>query len=260
MTRLAALMLAAFAAGAAQAEEAPICTDRPGKANAVCAVPPGKVQLETAGVDWTLAGSDESRTELLTVGASLLKLGLSEGSDLQIGITPYAELTTRDRDMRRVRGVGDTVIRYKQRLTREDARLQAAVIPFLKLPTASHGLGNGKVEGGVALPISLALVPEVTITFGPEVDIHADDVGKGRHLALVNLVNLSAPIAPRLTVAAELWTGFDFQRGRTTKQASADAAAAYALSKTVQLDAGANVGLTRETPDLEAYAGLSFRF
>jgi hypothetical protein len=32
-----------------------------------------------------------------------------------------------------------------------------ALIPFVKLPAASRGLGNDKVEGGVALPIGFSL-------------------------------------------------------------------------------------------------------
>ena len=46
----------------------------------------------------------------------------------------------------------------------------------------------------------------------------------------------------------------------TVKQASADAALAYAVSNRLQLDAGANLGLTRETPDVELYVGASVRF
>jgi hypothetical protein len=35
---------------------------------------------------------------------------------------------------------------------------------------------------------------------------------------------------------------------------------AYLVSKDLQLDAGANFGLNRETPDVELYAGFSVRF
>ena len=52
----------------------------------------------------------------------------------------------------------------------------------------------------------------------------------------------------------------NFQPGGTVRQASADAALAYAPSKAVQLDIGANLGLTRATADVESYAGLSLRF
>ena len=39
-------------------------------------------------------------------------------------------------------------VAYKQRLTARDAAVQVAALPFVKIPTAKHALGNGKWEGG----------------------------------------------------------------------------------------------------------------
>lgn len=261
MRRGAAFALALSIAAAAQAQDPPICTDRPARANAVCTVPAGRIQLETSALGWSLTEAGGDRTELLTFASSSAKVGLTDRSDLQIGFTPFAELTSRTAgSSQRVSGFGDILVRYKHRLTSAEAPVQLAVIPFVKLPTAARGLGNGRVEGGVAVPISVPLGGPVTMTLGPELDLLADADGSGRHLALVNLVNISIAVAPRWTVAGELWTNFNFDPAGTTEQASADAALAYALSNHLQLDIGANIGLTADTPDLELYAGLSFRF
>lgn len=252
--------LAISAVGTSQAKEAPICTDRPAKANAVCTVPAGRIQVETSAIGWSLTETDGARTEFLAIGASVVKLGLSERSDLQIGFTPHAEINTPGGPQRRISGAGDVAVRYKHRLTGPDAPIQVAAIPFVKLPTAAGGLGNGKVEGGVAVPISFALFGPATATLGPELDVLADADGNGRHLALVNLVNVSAPVAPRLTVAGELWTNLNFDPAGTVRQASFDGAITYAVSDGLQLDLGANVGLTDETADFEAYVGVALRF
>ena len=253
---LALVLAAAAAAGAA-----PICTDRPAKANAVCTVPAGRLQLETSLAGWSLTRAGGARTEVLTMGASSLKVGLSARSDLQLGFTPFARIAVREGGARtRASGFGDLVVRYKHRLTADQAPVQLAAIPFVKLPTAASGLGNGEVEGGLALPLSFALAGPATITLGPELDLLADSDGRGRHAGLVNLVNLSAPLAPRLTVAGELWTNLNFDPARTVRQVSLDGALAYAVSSQFQLDLGANLGLTRDTPDLELYAGASVRF
>ncbi len=98
------------------------------------------------------------------------------------------------------------------------------------------------------------------MTLGPELDLLADGDGHGRHAAVVNLVNVALAIAPRLTLIGELWTNFNFDPSGTIKQASADAALAYAVSNDLQLDVGTNLGLTRDTPDLELSAGASIRF
>ena len=159
----------------------------------------------------------------------MLKLGLSDRSDLQIGFVPFVEATSRQAGLRtRASGVGDLTIRYKHRLTASDAPVQLALIPFVKLPTASRGLGNGRVEGGLAAAVSLPLAGGVTLTLGPEVDLLADADGRGRHVNLVGLVNLSAPVAPRLTAAVEYWTAWNLDPAGTVRQASLDGALAYA--------------------------------
>ena len=239
----------------------PICTERPSKANATCTAPVGHLQIETSLAGWSLTKADGARTDVVSVGSTFARVGLSGSSEIQVGVTPYARVVVKDGGTRNeASGFGDVTIRYKQRLTGPDAPVQVALLPFVKLPTAKHDLGNGKVEGGIAIPVSFALAGPVSMTLGPEVDLLADSDGHGRHAAIVNLVNVSGPIAPRLTLAGEIWTNFNFDPAGTVKQASADAALAYAVSDNLQLDAGANFGLTRETADVETYAGLSVRF
>lgn len=254
-------MLLALVAAVETAAVPPICTDRPAKANATCTVPAGKVQLESSLAGWSLTRAGGARSTLLSIGSTVVKLGMTGRSDLQVGLTPYARLTVRGGGSRsRVPGSGDVSVRYKQRLTHDDSKVQVAAIPFVKLPTARRGLGNDKVEGGMAVPVSFAVSGPVMMTLGPEVDILADGDGRGRHPALVNLVNLAGPIAPGITIAGELWSNFNFDPAGTIKQASADVALAYAVSGDLQLDAGANIGVTRDTPDVELYVGVSTRF
>jgi hypothetical protein len=156
--------------------------------------------------------------------------------------------------------MGDVLVRYKHRLTREETSVSVAVIPFVKLPTASTGLGNGEVEGGLAVPIAFPLRGPLTMTLGPEADVLADADGIGRHLALVNLINLSLPVGQGWALAGELWTNINFDPAGTVTQASADAAVTYIVSKNLQLDAGANLGLNANTPKVELYAGVALRF
>jgi len=253
--------MSALLALLATAAAAPICTDRPAKANATCTVPPGKVQLESNFAGWSLTETGGARAELLSLGSTFVKLGVTERSDVQVAVTPYARLSVKDAGSRtHVSGFGDIWVRYKQRLSGGESKVQIGVIPFVKVPTAVRGLGNDKVEGGLAVPVSFILSGPMTMTFGPELDVLSDAAGSGRHVALVNLLNVAGPIASRLTLAGELWSAFNLDPAGTIKQASADVALAFAVSDDLQLDAGANLGLTNDTPDLEAYIGTSVRF
>jgi hypothetical protein len=256
--RVAAVLAAALlAASPAQAEDAPICTDRPGKANGTCTVPAGRWQVESSVVDWLRLEAGGSDFEALTIGSTFIKLGVSDRSDLQLGVTPYVRVTS---DGDHASGFGDIFVRYKHRLTSENSGVQIAAIPFVKLPTADGDIGNGKAEGGLSVPISFTLAGPISMTLNPEVHWLADGDGHGRHPVIVQVVALSAPVAPRLTLIGDMWASWNYDPDDTIRQASADLAAAFLVSDTVQIDAGANLGLTRDTDDIELYAGASVRF
>lgn len=257
---MAALALASSAL-AQDAEEAPICTDRPTKANAVCTVPVGKWQLESSAIGWSRTEAGGAETKVLTLGTSVVKVGLSDRSDLQVGFTPYVHSETSAGGIKpTASGVGDLTVRYKHRLTADNAPVQVGLVPFVKLPTADGDIGNGKVEGGLAVPVSIATGSPVTVVFSPELDLPADADGDGRHAALVNLVNVSGPIADGLTLYGELWTQTNFDPADTVTLVSADTALAWLVSNELQLDVGANFGLNQNTADVELYAGVSLRF
>ncbi len=254
-------MIAATLLAIATVAADPICPDRPSKANGTCTVPAGHFQLETGLVDWTHDDSKGERTDFVLWGGTFIKYGLGERSDIELGLTPLETLRVRSGgEHDRETGFGDMVLRLKQRLTNDAAPAQVAVIPFVKLPIAKHSLGNGKIEGGLAVPISTALGKAVTLTVGPELDARADAGGHGYHPAMAQLVNFGIAATPRLSLSAELWTQWDWDPDSTGKQISADASAAYLLNGDLQLDAGGNFGLNRQTADIELYAGISKRF
>ena len=111
----------------------------------------------------------------------------------------------------------------------------------------------------MTVPVGASLGGPLSIGFAPELDWRADGDGHGHHPALVQLVDLGIAAGPRLSLTAELWGSWDWDPSGTAKQYSADGAVAYLLSDSVQLDAGANFGLNRNTPDVELYAGFSKR-
>ncbi|KAK0331374.1 hypothetical protein LTR94_029190, partial [Friedmanniomyces endolithicus] len=114
--------------------------------------------------------------------------------------------------------------------------------------------------GGLAALINVALAGGYSLTFGPELDVLKDSDGDDRHLALINVINIAKPIKDKVTVAAELWSSVNFDPVETVEQYSADVAAAYLLTQTVQFDVGANFGLNDATPEMQVYFGVSRRF
>jgi hypothetical protein len=269
MFRAILLALAALSAATASAQVgptspaavAPICTDRPTKSNFACTVPKGAVQIEADALNWLTTSAGGARVDQLLVTNPTLKLGLTDSSDLQLNWAPFVRTRARGADgsVSVREGVGDLSLRFKQRLTSADRALQVALLPFVKLPTAPTGIGNGKVEGGLAVPINVSVPGGWTITLGPQLDVLADFDGSGHHLGLTGLVNIGKQFGA-ITLYTEIWTSQNFDPSGTFDQWSNDWAIAWLVTPTLQLDAGAHLGLNRNTPDVVSYVGLSVRF
>jgi hypothetical protein len=85
--------------------------------------------------------------------------------------------------------------------------------------------------------------------------------GGGTHLAW----SAAAGVAKQFGAAnlgVELWGLVDDDPAGSTSQASVDLTAAWipAEAPDLQLDGGVNAGLNRETPQIEAYVGVTRRF
>lgn len=260
--RLIASLLAALTAlPVAAADIGPICTDRPTKSNFACTVPRGHIQIEADVLNWTGNQAGGTRTDQLMVTNPTFKYGLTSSSDVQLNWAPLIVVRSRDDDgnVGTQSGIGDVTLRFKQRLTPAEGAFQLALLPFVKLPTAQIGIGNGRVEGGMAVPVNIGVPGGWTITFGPQIDILADSDGDGYHAGFTGLINLAKQLGA-VTLYGELWTNQNFDPAGTVRQYSFDTALAWLIKPTLQLDAGANVGLNASTADLVLYTGVSVLF
>lgn len=249
------------AAGAAP-EEAPICTDRPTRSNFACTVPEGKFQIESDLFNWARTNLPGGQVDTFLYTSPVVKYGVGPNTDLEVNWTPYVETRVRAGGaVGRLGGVGDVVLRVKQRFTNPDKPVQVAAIPYVKAPTARLGIGNGKWEGGLIVPVNISIPKGWTLTIVPQVDIVADVANpRARHAQYQQVVNLGKALTDRLTLYGELWTAQNFDPSGTIDQYSADFAFAYLVQPTLQLDIGGNFGLNQNTPDVQLYLGVSKRF
>jgi hypothetical protein len=257
---VAALALAASTA--VQADDQPICADRPGKSSQACTVPAGHWQIESSLVDWTLNRESGERDTSLAIGEFDLKFALSGRSHIDVGITPWQRGTSSVGGVHeRVSGIGDALVMFKENVSRAESPLQVAISPFVKVPTARRPLGNRKWEGGLVVPVQYQIGKSpFSLAMTPELDWNADADGRGRHIAMAQVANLGWQATQKLNLSGEIWGQWDWDPAGTIRQASVDGAAAYLVNAKLQLDAGANIGLNRATPDVELYAGIARQF
>jgi hypothetical protein len=236
-------------------------TDRPPKANSPYTVDAGHFQYETDIAVFGYGNTDGVKTQDWTVFDPTLKLGLTNTIDAELQITPYESVVTKSAaNTTNVSGLGDTFARLKINVLGDDhGAVAVAFLPYVKLPTAQSGLGNGRVEGGLILPISFSAPGGFTVIVMPEGDYLKDTADSGYHTAFDFLINVSHALDKRWTFYTEAFTTQSFQ-ARDKPFYTLDEALTCALTANLQLDFGGDFSLNGVAPRAQLYAGLSQRF
>jgi len=252
------LALACLASAPAWGEDNPICPDRPGKGTSPCTVDAGRWQVELGLYDISLQRRSGVTTDSASAGSLLLKYGFGS-VDLEAGLALDQSQRVHDaHGTQSLHGIGDLYLHAKYQPW-TGGRFALVFDPFIKLPTAG-AMGNGAVEAGLVLPLAYDLGGGWSLAATPEADWLRDGAGGGYHLNAVNVIGLGRSFDNGLTLGAEIWTGQNDDPHAPSSQYSFDVDAALLTDANTQLDAGVNLGLNRQTPDVEFYAGVSRRF
>jgi len=241
-------------------ELGPICPDRPGKGTSPCTLAAGHAQLELGLGDESFQRRAGVTTDSGNAGAVLAKYGVSDHWDVEAGMALYQFQRVHDASgTATASGVGDMFLHAKYNPLSGNGPFAFVLDPYIKLPTAGGGLGNGAVEGGLVAPMSYDLGAGWSLAMTPEVDALLNASGSGHHANLVDVIGLGKSFGP-LSLGAEIWTDQNLDPAGSVSQYSFDLDAAWLIGNDTQLDGGVNLGLNRATPDLEIYFGISRRF
>jgi hypothetical protein len=242
------------------------CTDRPTKSTLACTVDAGHFQIESDIFNATFQHLGGVTTDTYLFTNPTLKLGLTNTTDAELTIAPIETVVTHDHvtgSDSTLTGVGDLFAKLKWNLIGDDGGDVAVTLaPYVKAPTARHGIGNGAVEEGVLLPITLTLPAGWALTIDPEADALKNANDNGRHLNYSGLLNFSHAITKTISGAVEIWGDVNDDPAGTVRQRSLDFALTWIPAKTpnLQFDVGTNFGLNSATPGAQAYFGVSRRF
>jgi hypothetical protein len=250
----------AFEPGTARSDAS---TDRPTKSNVPYTVDAGHFRYETDLVNFTHHVSGPTRTDTLLAPNPTFKVGVTNNIDFEVnvpvaGVPAYGPATSASSVLW---GIGDTFVRSKINLWGNDGgHTEAAIIPYVKALSAPIGIGNGVVETGLIAPAAFSLPNSFTLLLVPEIDVLKDSLNSGYHGNYVFDVNLSREVIKNVTAYVELWSDYNADPTAKGTLVSLDAAVAWVFLPNVQIDVGANFGLTSATPVVQIYAGLSQRF
>lgn len=255
------------APGLAQPQDKPsreLCTDRPGLGTPPCTVEPGRLVVELGLGDWTRERDGEGRTDTIEAGDLLLRLGLTDSLEAQVGWTAYGHVRTRDvadGAIDRRDGTGDVRIALRQNLRNPDGTgFSVAVMPYATVPVGGGAIGAGDWGAGLLVPVSFDLRDGLTFELTPEIDAAVDEDGDGRHIAFGSVVGLDVALSETVSATVEASLMRDDDPEDHSTQALGGLALAWQPSDDMQFDIGLNVGLNADSPDSEVYLGVVRRF
>ncbi|MCI4591503.1 transporter [Sphingobium sp. BYY-5] len=259
---LAGLFLAPASAHAQ--EERALCADRPGLGTPPCTVEPGRIVMELGLGDWTRESDAQSRTDTMEAGELLMRVGLTDSLEAQLGWTAYGHVRSRDRIsglIDRSDGVGDVRVALLQNLRSPDGSgFSIAVMPYATAPVGGAAIGAGDWGAGLLVPISFDLGAGLSLGLTPEADVAIDEDGDGRHLAFGSVIGLGMALGETLSATVETSLMRDDDPDGHSTQALGGLSLAWQPSDAIQFDIGLNIGLNEDSPDSEVYLGIARRF
>ena len=138
-----------------------LCPDRPGKGTSACTVDAGYFQIESDLFNGTFQRVGPVTTSTYYLTDPNLKYGVNADFDVEANIAPEVIVRSHNSTTGMTQtwsGVGDLYLRAKwAAIGNSGSDIALTIEPYLKLPTAPMGVGNGAIEGGIVLPVSIAL-------------------------------------------------------------------------------------------------------
>jgi hypothetical protein len=236
--------------------------DRPGVTESPFTVDAGHIQLEMDALRLINSGSgQETRTREWHVAYSMLKLGLSRRTDVQLEMPLFSSTKARPADVseweERHAGLGDITLRLKHNFVGDDQQghFAMAAIAYVRLPSGGAA-GHGATEYGLVLPVDVELSDKANLEAQLETDLSYSREQAQRYLRLVPSLALEYDFTQRLGLITEgvmQWNSLERQW-----QASVNLAPLVKITDNFQVDAGTHLALN-QLSDHEYFVGFTLR-
>jgi hypothetical protein len=144
-------------------------------------VQPGHFLLEMDALSLTVEREAGSKYSALGAASTFLTTGLTPTWDIQVGAELFLTQKYDDGSFtERHSGIGDIYLRTKWRFYENAATgTGVALLPYVKIPSNSGGVGNDAVEGGIIVPWTTTLPGDVKAYAMAELDFTRNDADDG---------------------------------------------------------------------------------
>lgn len=258
--RLTLLALAAcLCAPAAFADDPPFASSRPGQTEGPIAAPSGYFQMESEIASWTHDKDAGVSDTGIRAGATEFRYGLPADFDAELVVQPYLRDSLSGPGFKdHVDGFGDLTLRVLKNLMGEDGKGPSlALIGYVTLPTATHGLGAPAAQPGAIVTGGVPIADNWGVAWTAGVESLAE--GGGHHQAeFSGALQLNHQFTDKFGGYVELAAVRDQHDTKTA--ATGDLGMTFLVGPTTQLDAGVNLGITSAASDASVFIGWAHRF
>ncbi|MES2305343.1 MAG: transporter [Gemmatimonadota bacterium] len=233
-----------------------LSTDRPDRTESPYTVDAGHIQVEMDGINYIRDRVDASTVvHGWAIAPVNFKVGVTPRFDLQF----VSEFITGSRVATpsgnfSEHGVGEMTLRAKLNFWGNDGGTTAfGIMPFVSSSPFADGR---RVQGGVILPLSVELAPNWGLGTMVETDFVAEEGRAGRSVHTVFSVTVGHDFSDRLGMFGEIFS----ESSKGPWVGTADFGTTFAITPNVQIDGGANIGISRAADGVNPFLGLSIRF
>jgi hypothetical protein len=237
--------------------------DRPDATESPYTVDAGHYQLEMDFANFTRDQTDGTTTKTWEAGGFNLRIGLLNQLELSLIFDNYLQVHTDDRitgTSMTQSGVGDFTSRLKINLWGDDGgRTAFGLLPYVKFPTSTDGLGNNAVEGGMIFPLAVSLPHDFDLSMETAASyMKNDDVG-GYHEEFIASASLDHQIIGKLSGFVEFYSNFTTQ-SHSGWVGTVDTGLEYLVTKNIQFDCDCYFGMTPAAAQYNPFCGITVRF
>jgi hypothetical protein len=236
--------------------------DRPDETESAYTVDAGHYQLEMDFANFTYDKTGSATTKTWEAGDFNFKAGLLSNVDIQLVYDNYLNVRTEDGSGKTTTqsGFGDFTTRLKINLWGDDGGKTAfALLPYVTFPTATDGLGDNAVEGGVIFPLSVSLPDDFDLSLETAASVMKDASDDSRHEEFIASASVDHQIVGKLSGFLEFFSNFSTE-SHAGWVGTVDTGLEYLVTKNIQLDCDCYFGVTPAAADYNPFAGITVRF
>jgi len=236
--------------------------DRPDATESPYTVDAGHYQLEMDFANFTYDKTDGTTTKAWQVGDFNFKAGLLNNVDLQLVYDNYLNVQTEDSSGHSTTqsGFGDFTTRLKINLWGDDGgRTAFALLPYVTFPTATDGLGDNAVEGGVIFPLAVSLPYDFDLSLETAASYIKNEDDGGYHEEFIASASVDHQIVGKLSGFLEFFSNFT-RESHAGWIGTVDTGLEYLVTKNIQLDCDCYFGVTPAAADYNPFCGITVRF